>query len=330
MEKEVFFQKFLANLNSQQQEAAQTTEGPILLLAVPGSGKTTVLVNRLGYMIHCCGIRSESILTLTYTVAATKEMSQRFATRFGQEYADRMKFWTINGLSARIIQFYGRTYAKSAPFALLDNDRDVNKILSGIYREIAREYPTESTIKSLRTAITYAKNMMLPEKDLGEVDTDVECFPEIFKAYQDTLRTRQRMDYDDQMVYAHTILRTIPAVLEHFQNEFRYICVDESQDTSKIQHAIIALLAKKHQNIFMVGDEDQSIYGFRAAYPEALMAFEQTYPNAKVLLMEQNYRSTQEIVDVANAFVKRNKFRHEKTIQATNNGAERPQACLCG
>ena len=122
------------------------------------------------------------------------------------------------------------------------------------------------------------------------------------------------MDYDDQMVYAYRLLKSVPWLLEYYQNMYPYICVDEAQDTSKIQHEIIALLAAKHKNLFMVGDEDQSIYGFRAAYPQALLSFEKNYTNAKVLLMEENYRSNANIVEAADKFIQRNTLRHEKHI----------------
>ena len=130
------------------------------------------------------------------------------------------------------------------------------------------------------------------------------------------------MDYDDQMAYALLFLEKVPSLLEHFQNTYKYICVDEAQDTSKIQHEIIKLLASKSENLFMVGDEDQSIYGFRAAYPDALMRFEEDHPGAKILLIEDNFRSTPEIVALANAFVAKNKFRRDKTIRPTKSSGD--------
>ena len=129
------------------------------------------------------------------------------------------------------------------------------------------------------------------------------------------------MDYDDQMVYAYTMLRSVPELLRHFQELYPYICVDEAQDTSKIQHAIIALLASGSENLFMVGDEDQSIYGFRAAYPEALLTFEKNYPDAKVLLMEENFRSDARIVLAADRFIQKNTLRHEKHMKAARKPA---------
>lgn len=140
---------------------------------------------------------------------------------------------------------------------------------------------------------------------------------EIYKAYCGELRRQSLMDYDDQMVYAYTMLKTTPQVLEYFQNMYQYICVDEAQDTSKIQHKIIEILAMKNKKLFMVGDEDQSIYGFRAAYPEALLSFESTYPEGKILLMEENFRSDGAIVSAADRFIQKNKLRHKKNMKAS-------------
>lgn len=317
-----FKRQYMSHLNKQQQEAVQTVDGAILLLAVPGSGKTTVLVTRLGYMVCCRNIEPGSILTMTYTVAATKEMQQRFGSLFGSQHADALEFRTINGLSAKIIDYYSRNYGKRPPFELQDNDSELAKLVGQIYQKTNNEYATESTIKDIRTGITYIKNMMLAKEEIDRLDVGVQQMPEIYQQYCAELKRRGLMDYDDQMSYALAILNSYPAVLDYFQEKYRYICVDESQDTSKIQHTIIHLLAQKYGNIFMVGDEDQSIYGFRAAYPDALMNFEQDYPNAKVLLIEQNYRSTNEIVAAANAFVSRNKFRHEKEIVPTRGAGQ--------
>lgn len=317
MKPEEFSEKFLTHLNKQQREATQTVNGAILLLAVPGSGKTTVLVTRLGYMVYCANIDPNSILTMTYTVAATKEMKQRFASMFGGKYADVLEFRTINGLSAKIIDYYSRNHGKRQPFELLDNDGALAQIVRRIFQKINNEYATESTVKDIRTGITYIKNMMLTEEEIDGLDVGVAQMPEIYNQYCAELKRRGLMDYDDQMSYALTILKSVPAVLEHFQDRYRYICVDESQDTSKIQHAIIRILAQKHGNIFMVGDEDQSIYGFRAAYPDALMSFCDDYPSANLLMIEQNYRSSKEIVALANAFVSKNRFRYKKTIVPT-------------
>jgi len=316
MEWKEFETTFSVKLNQQQKEAVQSTKGPVLLLAVPGSGKTTVLVTRLGYMIYCKNIPPESILTVTYTVAATKDMSERFAVRFGEDMAKRLEFRTINGICARIIQYYGRRIGKT-PFELVKDEKATTGMLIRICQDHGMGYPTESDLKNVRTLITYIKNMMLNEEELQKLEEESDIrIAEIYREYCRQMREQKLMDYDDQMLYAYNILRKDPGVLAYFQNRYPYICVDEAQDTSKIQHAIIALLAAGTGNLFMVGDEDQSIYGFRAAYPEALLSFEKKHPGAKVLLMEENFRSNAKIVEAADKFIQKNTLRHEKHMRA--------------
>lgn len=310
-----FTSRFPIQLNQQQESAVQSVEGPVLLLAVPGSGKTTVLVTRLGYMIFCKGIAPERILTVTYTVAATKDMAARFARCFGAEMAERLEFRTINGICARVIQYCSWKSGRTA-FSLLTDEKRIAAMLSGIYQRIEHSYPTESDLQNVRTLITFIKNRMLGEEEIRALEKDAEIqLLRIYKAYNAELREHQLMDYDDQMVYAYTMLQRFPWLREHFQQQYPYICVDEAQDTSKIQHAIIALLASRTENLFMVGDEDQSIYGFRAAYPDALLEFEQHHPGARVLLMEENFRSDASIVRAADRFIQKNTLRHEKHMQ---------------
>lgn len=316
MEWKEFETTFSVKLNQQQKEAVQSTKGPVLLLAVPGSGKTTVLVTRLGYMIYCKNIPPESILTVTYTVAATKDMSERFAVRFGEDMAKRLEFRTINGICARIIQYYGRRIGKT-PFELVKDEKATTGMLIRICQDHGMGYPTESDLKNVRTLITYIKNMMLNEEELQKLEEESDIrIAGIYREYCRQMREQKLMDYDDQMLYAYNMLRKDPGVLAYFQNRYPYICVDEAQDTSKIQHAIIALLAAGTGNLFMVGDEDQSIYGFRAAYPEALLSFEKKHSGAKVLLMEENFRSNAKIVEAADKFIQKNTLRHEKHMRA--------------
>ena len=316
MEWKEFETTFSVKLNQQQKEAVQSTKGPVLLLAVPGSGKTTVLVTRLGYMIYCKNIPPESILTVTYTVAATKDMSERFAVRFGEDMAKRLEFRTINGICARIIQYYGRRIGKT-PFELVKDEKATTGMLIRICQDHGMGYPTESDLKNVRTLITYIKNMMLNEEELQKLEEESDIrIAGIYREYCRQMREQKLMDYDDQMLYAYNILRKDLGVLAYFQNRYPYICVDEAQDTSKIQHAIIALLAAGTGNLFMVGDEDQSIYGFRAAYPEALLSCEKKHSGAKVLLMEENFRSNAKIVEAADKFIQKNTLRHEKHMRA--------------
>ena len=323
MEPSAFEKEYMSRFNAQQRKAVRQVDGPILLLAVPGSGKTTVLVTRLGYMALCCEIKPEEILTVTYTVAATGDMRARCAEHFGEDLAKQFEFRTINSICAKIIQYYGRQYDRS-PFALVSDEKQITALLSDVYQEVQREYPTESDLKSVRTLITYIKNMMLTDEEVRQLAAKLEepiNIAEIYQKYCRAMRENQWMDYDDQMIYAYRMLCKHPQILRHFQQRYRYFCVDEAQDTSKIQHAILALLASASGNLFMVGDEDQSIYGFRAAYPQALLDFEQDHPGAKVLLMEENFRSDAGIVQAADRFIQKNTFRHVKRMKAARGSS---------
>lgn len=314
---EEFKTQYSIRLNRQQEEAVRQRSGPVLLLAVPGSGKTTVLVTRLGYMVYCKNIRPERILTVTYTVAATKDMKARFISFFGEEHADKLTFRTINGLCAVVIGTYARQKG-TEPFALLDDERQINSVIRDLLACTGTAFPSDQQVKDARTHITYCKNMMLTEAEIHAHKVDGMDFPRVYFEYQDYLLRSRRMDYDDQMVFTYRIFRQYPDVLAYFQSRWPYICVDEAQDTSKIQHAILRLLAAGSGNIFMVGDEDQSIYGFRAAWPQALLEFEQVFPGAKVLKLETNYRSTRAIVEKADAFIRRNQSRRPKKMRTEN------------
>ncbi len=312
----------IRSLNPEQENAVKAINGYNLILAVPGSGKTTVLVTRLGYMVLACGIEPRNILTMTYTKAATYDMKKRFASYFGEDNSEKLEFRTINGVCSKIIQYY--EYVKrSKAFELIEDEKYINSVIRDIYIKKYKDYPTNSEIKEIRTLITYIKNQDLAKKEVEGVESDIANFHELYSDYQDILLKNKIMDYDDQLVYAYRILKNCPEILKFFQEQFKYICVDEAQDTSKIQHNIIELLAKGYNNLFMVGDEDQSIYGYRAAYPKALLDFKTVHPNANILLMEHNYRTTKEILDKANNFIKLNKNRYEKEIRPIRgNGNE--------
>ena len=306
---EEFKNRYHIRLNPQQDAA--------LLLAVPGSGKTTVLVTRLGYMLYCKGIRPEQVLTVTYTVAATRDMKARFTSSFGEEFADKLTFRTINGLCAVVIGHYARQKG-ARPFALMDDERQANSVIRDLLSRTGTAFPSDLQVKDARTSITYCKNMMLTEEEIRACKVDGMDFPQLYFAYQEFLRRSRQMDYDDQMVFTYRIFRQYPDILAYFQRRWPYLCVDEAQDTSKIQHAILRQLAAGSGNLFMVGDEDQSIYGFRAAWPQALLEFERVFPGAAVLKLETNYRSTRAIVEKADAFIRRNQSRRPKQMRTGN------------
>ncbi len=311
-----FSNKYRLRLNAQQSEAVCMVNGPVLLLAVPGSGKTTTLVSRLGYMIEACSIAPESILTVTYTKAAAMDMKRRFCRLFGDSAAGRIPFHTINSLCYHIIRDYAGTISGNRPFDVASEDVR-SQILRELYIRETKEYPTPADLDDLKTQISYVKNMMLTEQEIKALDSPAYPFSKLLAGCDEALRRRSLMDYDDQMIYALRFLRAYPALLQRYRSRFEYLCVDEAQDTSKIQHALLRLLAGERHNIFMVGDEDQSIYGFRAAYPEALMQFETDHPGAKVLFLEQNFRSDANIVGLADKVIRHNADRREKQLLAT-------------
>lgn len=310
-----FKYKYNIRLNQQQESAVVRVNGQTLLLAVPGSGKTTVIVARLGYMLMCCNIRPENILTMTYNVSAARDMKKRFCDKF-EDAVKLPEFRTINGFCATVIMHYERVKHTNA-FSLVEENQ-ITKIIRAIYLDMTHEFPSESTIKDIKTKLVYSRNMMLKTDEIKKMKIGEVDFYDFFTRYKNYKQQNKIMDYDDQLEYALKILIKNPDILSYYQERYKFISIDEAQDTSKIQHMIIRLLAGKYKNIFMVGDEDQSIYGFRAAYPEALLEFNTVYPDASVLLMEKNYRSTYDIVSKANDFIKLNKCRHDKNMHTDN------------
>lgn len=313
-----FKEKYNIRLNPQQEEAVKNLEGRFLLLAVPGSGKTTVLVNRLGYMINEKGIPPESVLAVTFNRMAAAEIKKRYRKQFGLAGTEGLSIQTINSLSLKIYTKFckdtGHPYRET-----IDQEKKI--LISDAYRRFSDDkFPGENDLAEVENAFTYIKNMELQPEDAEEL-FKIENLKDMYRYYEKNLKAMGKMDFDDQMVFAKWILEHRKTELEYWRNKYRYICVDEAQDTSKIQHQIIRLLAEGN-NLFMVGDEDQSIYGFRAAYPEALLNFTKDYPQGKVLKMETNYRSTDEIIQMASSFISRNKGRYPKKMKGARGKGE--------
>ena len=314
-----FKEKYHINLNKQQERALLAVEGSNLLLAVPGSGKTTVLVDRLGHMVLNKNISPENILAVTYNTAAAEEMKNRFSAQFGEAFGNKIDFRTINSLSFRIYCAYCRKNNKEIRKQIQDDER--RRLLGNIFRQYNNEYAAENDILELSAAITYIKNMMLTDEQICEIEAEYPHLNAMYQSYQKSLKKSGKMDFDDQMVYALWVLQNDNEFVTALKERYKYICVDEAQDTSKIQHEIIKIIAQGN-NIFMVGDEDQSIYGFRAAYPKALLNFRYDYLNPYILRMERNYRSTSQIIEKAQSFISLNKGRYEKNMTAERGDGE--------
>lgn len=317
-----FLTKYNLTFNEEQKAAILAADGPVCLLASPGSGKTRTLVSRVGYLILCCGVDPAKILTMTYTVAATRDMSERFAAYFGGELAKRVEFRTINGVAQRVINMFSRATGKQ-PYELISDEKERAKYIRQAYLNVRKEWPVESDIKDVGAAITLMKNMLCSDREIARYKTNIREFSKIYEEYQRLLSENKRMDFDDQLVTCYKLLSKVPDLLAAMQNTYEYICLDEAQDTSKVQHEIVALLASRTRKLFMVGDEDQSIYKFRGAFPQGSLDFQKRYPEGTVLLMEKNYRSDGYIVRAADAFIQKNTERHKKHIVATRPEANR-------
>lgn len=308
-----FKEKYSIQANKQQERALQAIEGSVLLLAVPGSGKTTVLVNRLGYMVLEKGITPTNILAITFTNNAAEEMKKRCIKKFG-ETVSNISFKTINAFCYKIYRENCKKYGIVCK--TLVEKYEVNKKIRELYKLYNDDVCDETSLNNVKMIISYSKNMMLNGDEIEkQFDKEVANIRNIFDDYNSYLEENSLMDFNDQMVFAYDILQSEPECLDFYRKKYKYICVDEAQDTSKIQHKIINLLACGN-NLFMVGDEDQSIYGFRAAYPKALLNFRYDYKNPFICKMETNYRSTKQVVDIAQQFISANVGRYTKNMIA--------------
>lgn len=323
-----FFEEIRArgfDLTEQQKRAVVHNQGPLLLLAVPGAGKTTVLTVRLAYLMLVKNIDPRRILCLTFGRAAAKEMRERFVGNFGamissqKEGRGGIHFSTIHSFAYEVVRTALRQ--RGAKFEVIEEQRGAESktgVLRRIYEKHNASSITDEQLEGLQNTICYVKNTLSKPEEL--LNCDLKNFPLIYKDYEDYKQnSRPRLiDYDDMLSLAFQELKENPTYLEYYRKRFDYMLTDESQDTSLLQHKIIELIVKPKSNIFVVGDDDQSIFGFRAAEPKYLLEFEQTYPGAKILRMEQNFRSTPQIVDVACGFIRSNKLRFDKEMFTEN------------
>ncbi|TGE35462.1 ATP-dependent helicase [Desulfosporosinus fructosivorans] len=315
-------------MNGVQKEAIRHTSGPLLLLATPGAGKTTVLNARILYLILRQGVNPENILALTFSKAAANEMDVRFQQLYGQLVKQRVRFSTIHSFCYSIIRTYFQKNRIS--FTLIENEQGVlskNSVLKRLYEEINQTILTEDKLEELANAICFIKNSMIQISDVQNMDTKVKDLGLIYEAYEDYKQNahlgNKLIDFDDMLTLSNQILEENPEILLKYQKQFHFVLTDESQDTSIIQNKIIEKVTKLSDNLFVVGDDDQSIFGFRSANPKYLLDFKTVHPHARILIMEQNYRSTPEIVQVANVFIGGNTQRYKKTMVTENPSDEK-------
>lgn len=300
-------------LNDKQLEAVKCTEGPLLIIAGAGSGKTRVLTYRIAYLIHEKKVAPWNIMAITFTNKAANEMRERVNSIAGFG-AEEVWVSTFHSSCARILRRHIDHIGYSNNFSIYDTD-DSKTVLKSIIADMnidVKRYPP----KKLQYIISSAKNRMQTWEDMMQdaSNREEEIIAEVFKEYENNLFRNNALDFDDLLIKTVDLFRKAPEVLENYRNRFRYIMVDEYQDTNRIQFEFIDLLAKTNKNLCVVGDDDQSIYKFRGADIRNILDFEKSYPDAKTIKLEQNYRSTGNILKGANSVIANNTERKEKTL----------------
>ncbi len=302
----------MTGLNELQKKAVCHKEGPCLVIAGAGSGKTKVLTTRIANLIEE-GVLPYHILAITFTNKAAKEMKERIAKMTDARDAF---IGTFHSFGLRIIRENVLKLGMNRNFTILDTD-DVNSLIKKIMKEKGFD-PKEVAPSYIRNRISFIKNEMLTDEEAEKyLQSDMEQIAfSVYKEYNQKLKKNNSVDFDDLLRLPVLLFRQNPEVLEHYQDKYQYILIDEYQDTNEVQYKLVKMLAKKHKNIFVVGDPDQSIYQFRGANYKNILNFEKDYSNTEVISLEDNYRSTKMILDAANSVIRHNKERKEKNLRS--------------
>ena len=316
-------EKNFNKMDDRQKEAILHVDGPLLILAGAGSGKTTVLVNRIANLIcreRAC--RPWQILAITFTNKAAGELKDRLSAMLGDEGMD---VWasTFHSTCARILRRDGERLGFTRHFTIYDTD-DSKRLMKDCLRALKIDEKS-LPVRSVLNEISHAKDNLIGPKEYSDdagPDSRLILIAQAYSLYQQRLKEADAMDFDDLIFHTVRLFQAAPDVLDYYRDRFRYILVDEYQDTNHAQYVFVRLLAEKSRNLCVVGDDDQSIYKFRGATIENIMSFEKTFPDAKVIRLEQNYRSTQNILDAANAVIAHNTQRKGKTLWTEN-----PEGC---
>ena len=337
-----------------QKEAIEHKDGPMMVLAGPGSGKTTVITHRVKHLVEECGVDPSSILVITFTRAAAREMQERFEKLMEEDIEDaaaaagsvqktgetlqagndvvraqrrqqmsraasRVSFGTFHSIFFTILK-YAYRYQASNIVREEQRTRFVREMVEKLKLEIEDEH---EFISSVLGEISFVKSEMVDLSHYYSQNCSEEMFKEIYAGYEERMRRANLLDFDDMLVMCHELFTKRPDILAAWQKKFRYILVDEFQDINKVQYEIVRMLAKPEDNLFIVGDDDQSVYRFRGSKPEIMLGFPKDYPEAKTVLLGVNYRSTVEIVETASRLIRHNHKRYDKKLEAAR-GHGRP------
>ena len=306
MEIKMSIQDALDTLNPMQREAAVHTEGPLLILAGAGSGKTRVLTHRIAYLMEEKGVNPWNILAITFTNKAASEMRERVNKIAGMG-AESVWVSTFHSACVRILRRHIEVLGFGSNFTIYDTDDQKT-----VMKEIFRKFSINTKIykeRAVLAEISHAKDELITPEEMelnAGSDPDARKIAGMYKEYQSILRGNNALDFDDLIVKTVELFQHNPDILDYYQERFRYIMVDEYQDTNTAQFKFVSLLAEKYKNLCVVGDDDQSIYRFRGANIGNILGFEKVFPEAKVVRLEQNYRSTQNILNAANEVIANN------------------------
>lgn len=310
-------------LNPKQKEAVLHTDGPLLILAGAGSGKTRVLTHRIAYLIDECGVNPWNIMAITFTNKAAGEMRERVDNLVGFG-AESIWVSTFHSSCVRILRRHIENLGYTTSFSIYDSD-DQKTLMRQVFKTLDID-TKQFKERSVLSAISSAKDKLItPEEFLLNAGGDFreKKTGEIYKEYQKQLKKNNALDFDDLIVKTVELFQNNPQILDYYQERFRYIMVDEYQDTNMAQFKLVSLLASKYRNLCVVGDDDQSIYRFRGADIQNILSFENTFPGTMVIKLEQNYRSTQNILDAANEVIRHNFGRKDKTLWTANGEGDK-------
>jgi DNA helicase-2/ATP-dependent DNA helicase PcrA len=319
---------YLDDLNPQQREAVEYSGGPLLIVAGAGSGKTRVLTYRIAHLIHGRGASPWDILALTFTNKAAGEMKERVGRLVGVPARDMM-VGTFHSSCARILRREIEPLGYGRNFSIYDDDDSVRLIkqcLDELGLDRKRNHP-----RAIKAVISDAKSEMVDEESFGDrLDGDfaTEVAWQVYRRYQERMRANNALDFDDLLLVMLNVFELYPAVLEQYRDRYRHVLVDEYQDTNKVQYRLVKMLSEEHRDLCVVGDDDQGIYSWRGADIRNILEFEKDYPDAHVVKLEQNYRSTPQILSAANSVVRNNQGRKPKTLRTSKDDGARLRYCI--
>ncbi len=318
--------KLLDRLNSDQIKPVKDTEGPVLVLAGAGSGKTRVLTSRAAYILREGKADLSQLLCITFTNKAAAEMKERMEELLGRTFTYDEGRWicTIHSMCVKILREFAEEAGLHHNFSIY-SEQERTSVIKKVFKELG--YEDEKLLKSVKYHIPNAKMLGLEPDQYAKkysYEKDINDVVQVYEAYCRQLDTNNALDFDDLLLRARRLLRSNDDARDYFADKFKYIMVDEFQDTNAVQYDIIKLLASGHGNIFAVGDDDQSIYGWRGAEIQNILSFDKDYPNAKIYKLERNYRSTGNILNLANAIIRNNRGRHAKKLWTDAGEGERP------